>query len=47
MWIYQPMQVFVGKFLQSFVEFSQRQKSSSYNVGAIMERMQNATPVGR
>jgi arylsulfatase len=47
LWIYQPMQVFVGRFLQSFVEFPQRQKSASFNVGAIMERMQAAAPVGR
>ena len=28
LWIYQPMQTFVGKFLQSFKEFPQRQKPS-------------------
>jgi arylsulfatase len=47
LWIYQPMQTFVGRFLQSFQEFPQRQKSASFNVGAIMERMQSAAPVGR
>ncbi len=47
LWIYQPMQTFVGRFLQSFQKFPQRQKSASFNVGAIMERMQAASAVGR
>ncbi len=47
MWIYQPMQVFVGSFLQSFQEFPQRQPSASFNIGAVLERMQSASPHGR
>jgi arylsulfatase len=47
LWIYQPMQAFVGRFLQSFQEFPQRQKSASFNVGEIMERMQSSAPSGR
>ncbi len=47
MWIYQPMQVFVGGFLQSFQEFPQRQASASFNIGEVMERMQSAAPSGR
>jgi hypothetical protein len=46
-WIMQPMQTFVGKFLASFKEFPQRQKSATFNIGAVMERMQNAAPTGR
>ncbi len=47
LWIYQPMQTFIGSFLQSFQEFPQRQKSGSFNVGEIMERMQSTAPTGR
>jgi arylsulfatase len=47
LWIYQPMQTFVGGFLQSFQDFPQRQKSASFNVGEIMERMQSSAPSGR
>jgi len=47
LWVYQPMQAFVGKFLQSFAEFPQRQKSATFNVGETMERMQSAAPSGR
>jgi arylsulfatase len=47
LWIYQPMQVFVGNFLKSFQEFPQRQKSASFNIGEVMERMQSAAPTGR
>jgi hypothetical protein len=41
------MQVFVGNFLKSFQEFPQRQKSASFNIGEVMERMQSAAPTGR
>ncbi len=47
LWVYQPMQVFVGKFLRSFQEFPQRQVSASFNIGQVLERMQSAAPVGR
>jgi arylsulfatase len=47
LWIYQPMQTFVGKFLQTFREFPQRQKSSSFNIDAVLERMQSTAPTGR
>ena len=39
LWIYQPMMGFVGNFLQSFREFPQRQKSASFNIGEVLERM--------
>ena len=47
LWIYQPMQVFVGRFLKSFQEFPQRQASASFNVGEVLESMQNSAPSGR
>ncbi len=43
MWLYQPMQVFVGEFLQSFQEFPQRQASSSFNIGEVMDKMQSSS----
>ncbi len=47
LWIYQPMQMFVGRFLQSFGEFPQRQASASFNIGEVLERMESAAPAGR
>ncbi len=47
MWLYQPMQVFVGGFLQTFQEFPQRQASSSFNIGEIMDKMQSGATTGR
>ena len=47
LWIYQPMLVFVGGFLQSFQEFPQRQPSATFNIGAIVDRMTSAAPGGR
>ena len=46
-WIMQPMQTFVGKFLASFREFPQRQKSATFNIGAVMEKMKKTAPAGR
>ena len=46
-WIYQPMQAFVGRFIQSFKEFPQRQKSATRNVNQVLERMQSRSPTGR
>ena len=47
LWIYQPMIVFVGQFLQSFKEFPQRQASASFNIGQVLDRMTSASPAGR
>jgi len=47
MWVYQPMQVFVAKFVKSFQEFPQRQKSSSFNIGKVLDRMKSSSPSGR
>jgi hypothetical protein len=46
LWIYQPMQVFVG-FLRSFQEFRQRQETASFNVGEVLKRMESSAPSGR
>ncbi len=35
-----PRQVVVGQFLKTFEEFPQRQKSASFNVDQILQRMQ-------
>jgi len=47
LWIYQPMQVFVGKFLKSFQEFPQRQASATLNIGQVLDRMKSTAPTGR
>ena len=39
LWIYQPMQVFVAQFVQSFQEFPQRQKTGTFNIGQVLEAM--------
>ncbi len=46
LWIYQPMLVFVGKFLQSFREFPPRQESASFNIGQVLDRLNSAAPTG-
>jgi hypothetical protein len=35
-----PAQAIVGQFLQSFRDFPQRQKSASFNIDKILEKMQ-------
>ena len=47
LWIYQPLQTFVGKFLQSFKEFPQRQKTASFNINQVLDRMESAASMGR
>ena len=46
LWIYQPLQTFVGKFLQSFQEFPQRQETATFNINHVLERMKNAASMG-
>jgi arylsulfatase len=43
----QPVQVFVAEFLQTFKEFPQRQKSASFNIGHVLDRMNSTAPAGR
>jgi hypothetical protein len=47
LWIYQPMQTFVGRFLQTFKEFPQRQETASFNIDQVLDRMNSVSPIGR
>jgi arylsulfatase A-like enzyme len=40
LWTLMPAQAIVGQFLQSFREFPQRQKSTTFNIDRILEQMQ-------
>jgi hypothetical protein len=40
LWVMLPAQAIVGRFLQTFKEFPQRQKSSTLNVDQILAQMQ-------
>ncbi len=46
-WAFVPMQAVVGKFLQTFQEFPQRQKSASFNIDQVLQRMQENQGVGQ
>jgi arylsulfatase A-like enzyme len=46
-WAMQPAQVFVAEFLKSFEEFPQRQKSASFNIGEVLDRMKTSSPTGK
>ena len=38
-----PASAYVGQWLQSFREFPPRQKPGSFNLDAVLEKMQEAT----
>jgi hypothetical protein len=40
LWTMMPAQAIVGQFLQTFRDFPRRQKSASYNVEQILQKMQ-------
>jgi arylsulfatase len=40
LWTLMPAQTIVGQFLQTFREFPQRQKSTTFNIDRILEQMQ-------
>jgi arylsulfatase A-like enzyme len=40
LWTLMPAQAIVGQFLQTFREFPQRQKSTTFNIDRILEQMQ-------
>jgi arylsulfatase len=40
LWAFVPMQAVVGYFLRSFEEFPQRQKSASFNIDQVLQRLQ-------
>ncbi len=46
-WAFVPMQAVVGMFLQSFKDFPQRQKSASFNVDQVLQRIQEGTGAGK
>jgi arylsulfatase len=46
-WAFVPMQAVVGMFLQSFAEFPQRQKSASFNIDQVMQRLQQGEGTGK
>jgi arylsulfatase len=41
------MQAVVGLFLQSFADFPQRQKSASFNIDQVMQRLQQGEGTGK
>ena len=42
-----PMQAIVGLFLQTFREFPQRQKSASFNIDQVLQRLQQGEGAGK
>jgi arylsulfatase len=43
-WVFTPAQQYVATMLQTFVEFPQRQKSASFNLDQVMEKLQSGIP---
>ena len=41
-----PMQAIVGMFLQTFKEFPQRQKSASFNIDQVIQRLHEGQGAG-
>ncbi len=46
-WAFVPMQTVVGMFLQTFAEFPQRQKSASFNIDQVLQKLQNGAAAGK
>ncbi|MDI3514412.1 MAG: hypothetical protein PWP40_1641 [Rhodocyclaceae bacterium] len=46
-WAFVPMQVVVGKFLQTFRDFPQRQKSASFNIDQVLQQLQEGRGAGK
>ncbi|MBN2034527.1 MAG: arylsulfatase [Deltaproteobacteria bacterium] len=47
MWAMVPMQTVVGMFLQTFQEFPQRQKSASFNIDQVLQRLEEGAGAGK
>ncbi len=47
LWALVPMQGVVGMFLQTFQEFPQRQRSASFNIDQVLQRMQQNQGAGK
>ena len=46
-WAFVPMQAVVGMFLQTFKEFPQRQKSASFNIDQVLQRLDEGSAAGK
>jgi len=46
-WAFVPMQAVVGKFLQTFQEFPQRQKSASFNIDQVVQQLEQGSGAGK
>ena len=47
MWAFVPMQAVVGQFLATFQEFPPRQKSASFNVDQVLQRLEEGAGAGK
>jgi arylsulfatase len=47
LWAFVPMQTVVGMFLQTFAQFPQRQKSASFNIDQVLQKLQQGTGTGK
>jgi len=47
LWAFVPMQAVVGQFLQTFKEFPQRQKSASFNIDQVLQRLEQGEGTGK
>jgi len=46
-WAFVPMQAVVGKFLVTFQEFPQRQKSASFNIDQVLQQLEQGAGAGK
>ena len=46
MWTFVPAQAITARFLSTFTEFPQRQKSASFNVEQALEQLNQGSPGG-
>jgi arylsulfatase len=47
LWAFVPMQTVVGMFLQTFKEFPQRQKSASFNIDQVLQKLQEGAAASK
>ncbi|MGE5102603.1 MAG: sulfatase-like hydrolase/transferase [Deltaproteobacteria bacterium] len=47
LWAFVPMQTVVGMFLQTFKEFPQRQKSASFNIDQVLQKLQDGAATSK
>jgi hypothetical protein len=43
-WVFTPAQAYVGNMLQTLIEFPQRQKSATFNLEQVLEKLQAGIP---